>query len=99
MLKNFNNLYNNIISEMQEDENKKPEYKAIFSFDQDGSEIHADDFLTCKKYAYKYAKDCSGGRTEIKIFDPAENLVLDVLYCQEGFDNGKKFKKIKGNEF
>lgn len=37
--------------------------------------------------------------TEIKIFDPAGNLILDTLYSKEGFNNKIHFKKIKGTEF
>lgn len=37
--------------------------------------------------------------TDIKIFDPSKNLVLHVTYAKDGFENGKKFKKVKGSEF
>lgn len=73
------------------------EYMAIFSFEE-GTEIRADNFLDCKKAAYKYAIQQSD-RTEIRIFDPSGKLVLSTLYSKEGFDNRTHFKKIKGDEF
>ena len=91
------NTTNNISEKTSNKElEDKKEYKAIFSFEE-GTEIKADNFLDCKKAAYKYAEQSD--RTEIRIFDPSENLVLAILYSKEGFDNGKHFKKIKGDEF
>lgn len=90
----FNEVYKKIISEMKENE---LEYTAIFSFEE-GTEVKADNFIDCKKAAYKYAETQSD-RTEIRIFDPSENLVLATLYSKEGFENGRHFKKIKGDEF
>lgn len=83
------------LAEIEEELDKK-EYTAIFSFEE-GTEIKADNFLDCKKAAYKYAEQSD--RTEIRIFDPAGNLILSTLYSKEGFDNGTHFKKIKGDEF
>lgn len=85
------------LAEIKEELDKK-EYTAIFSF-YPGMELKGDDFLTLKKEAYKLAEIECNSMTDIKIFDPSKNLVLYVTYAKDGFENGKKFKVVKGGEF